>query len=95
MRSKARRGSESSCRSDRLLQLVDVEQAAVEVGNAAEQLLEFCACASLAAEPFVEQAQQEVAVEGVELVLAVLVAHTRRAGCGGSRGRRRGSPSAG
>ena len=79
----------------RCFELVHLEEAAVEIRDCAEQLFQLRRCASCAAEPFVEQAQQEVAVEGIELVLALLAAAQRRAGCAGSRGRRRESPSSG
>ena len=55
-----------------VLELVDVEQAAVEVGHLTEERVEVRrALRGLLAEPFVEQAQQEVAVEAQELVLAL------------------------
>ncbi|GIW56960.1 MAG: hypothetical protein KatS3mg082_3364 [Nitrospiraceae bacterium] len=55
------------------LQFVDLEETAVEKRHPAKQLFQlgssFRSLGGLA-EPFMEQAQQEVAVEGVELVLA-------------------------
>ena len=51
---------------------MDVEEAAVEVGNAAEELFQLRRRV-LCRRAFVEEAEQEVAVERIELVLAVLL----------------------
>ncbi len=69
------------------LESVDLEEAAVEVGHIAEQRASLGSSCALRvrAEAIVEQAQQEVAIEGVELVLAASRLHLRRAGCAGSR----------
>ena len=61
--------------SVRPFELVHVEQAAVEEGNMAEELFKL-GCALPATETLMEQAQKEIAVEGVELVPSVLGAHT-------------------
>ena len=48
------------------------EQAAVQIGNVSKQLVEF-RVARLAAKPLMEEAQQEVAVERIEFVLALFL----------------------
>ena len=57
-----------------LFELMHVEQAAVEIRDVAEEFFEVGRAVFAAfAEAFVEQAEQEVAVEGVELVLALFL----------------------
>ena len=81
-----------------LFELVDFEEAAVEVGHLAEELLQVgveLALVRRLAQAVVEEPQQEVAVEGLELVLAPGLLDHAPGGCAGSRCRRRGSPSSG
>ena len=57
-----------------LFEFMHVEQAAVEVRDVAEELFQVGRAVFAAlAEAFVEQAEQEIAVEGVELVLALFL----------------------
>src|SRR6266581_4025186 len=53
---------------------MDIEQPAVKIGHAAQQRLEFW-CMFPLAQPLMEELEQEVAVEGMELVVAPFLLH--------------------
>src|SRR5260370_38495015 len=52
-----------------------IEQPTIEIGNLSEQAIEFWYMGALA-QSFVKKFQQEVAVEGMELVFAPFLLHT-------------------
>ena len=58
----------------RALQHMHIEQAAVEIGHVAQQRLEFW-CMHTLTQPLMEELQQEIAVEGVELILSPFLLH--------------------
>ena len=50
-----------------LFELVHVEQSAIEIRNAADELLQLCA-ALLATKSFVKKTQQEITIEGITIL---------------------------